>query len=215
MNRMNTAAWSVSRVVLVSAMVAARLAAAGSDPWSPLEVRGGTASFDASTNISAITVHGKSTELVARASVLEGPAGISLDHVEATVPVKSLATGMTVRDEHMRKLIFTNPDGAMPDVTFVSREATCAAQAAKGPAACTVSGDLAIRGILRPFTMTLTVSRDGGGFRAAGDGIVKLSAYGIEQPAQFGVRTRDEVKLHLDFSARPSGVSMARVGGSR
>ena len=71
------------------------------------------------------------------------------------------------------------------------------------------------RGLLRPFTMTLTVSRDGGGFRAAGDGIVKLSAYGIEQPAQFGVRTRDDVKLHLDFTARPSGGSMVRVGGSR
>jgi polyisoprenoid-binding protein YceI len=103
----------------------------------------------------------------------------------------------------------------VPEVTFVSREATCAPQAAKAPAACTVSGDLAIRGILRPFTMTLMVSREGGGFRAAGDGIVKLSAYGIEQPAQFGVRTRDDVKLHLDFTARPSGVSTARVGGTR
>ena len=215
MNRMNTTAWSVSRAVLVAAMIAARLTAAGADPWSPLEVRGGTATFDASTNISAITVHGKSTELVARARVLEGPSGISLDHVEATVPVKSLATGMTVRDEHMRKLVFTNPDGSVPDVTFVSREATCASQAANGPAVCTVSGDLAIRGVLRPFTMTLTVSRDAAGFRAAGDGIVKLSAYGIEQPAQFGVRTRDDVKLHLDFTARRSGSLTARAGGSR
>lgn len=215
MNRMNNAAWSISRVVLVSALGAARLAAAGSDPWSAVEVRGGTASFDASTNVSAITVHGKSTELVARASVLEGPAGMSLERVEATVPVKSLATGMTVRDEHMRKLIFTNPDGTVPDVKFVSHEATCAPATAKGQAACTVSGDLAIRGLLRPFTMTLTVSRDGGSFRAAGDGIVKLSAYGIDQPTQFGVRTRDEVKLHLDFTARPAGVSTARLGGTR
>ena len=214
MNLLNQNVWPVYRVVVASAMFAVTVAAASPDAWLPVEVRGGTASFDAATNVSAITVHGKSTELVARASVLEGPAGISLDHVEATVPVKSLVTGMTVRDEHMRKLIFTKPDGTVPDVTFVSRQSTCAT-AAKGPAACTVAGELAIRGILRPFTMTLAVSRDGGGFRAAGDGIVKLSAYGIEQPAQFGVRTRDDVKLHLDFTARVPAISTARAGGAR
>jgi polyisoprenoid-binding protein YceI len=215
MNRMNRTASSIGRIVIASAMFAAQAAAAGTDAGSSMEVRGGTASFDAATNVSAINVHGKSTALEARASVLDGPAGISLERVEATLPVKTLATGMTVRDEHMRKLIFTNPDGTVPDVTFVSRDAAACAPAAKGQAACTVSGELAIRGIQRPFTMTLMVSRESGGFRAAGDGIVRLSAYGIEQPAQFGVRTRDEVKLHLEFTARPAGVATARLGGTR
>jgi hypothetical protein len=59
------------------------------------------------------------------------------------------------------------------------------------------------------------VSRENGGFRAAGDGIVKLSTYAIDQPTQFGVRARDDVKLHLDFTARPAGVSTARLGGTR
>jgi polyisoprenoid-binding protein YceI len=213
MNRKNRTASSILGVVTAAAMFVTPVAATGPDAWSAVEVHGGTASFDAATNISAITVHGKSTELGARASVLEGPAGISLERVEATLPVKSLVTGMTVRDEHMRKLIFTNPDGTVPDVKFMSREATCAP--AKGQTACTVSGELAIRGILRPFTMTLTVSRDSAGFRAAGDGIVKLSAYGIDQPTQFGVRTRDEVKLHLEFTARPAAAATAHLGGTR
>jgi len=128
--------------------------------------------------------------------------------------VKSLATGMGLRDEHMRKLVFTNPDGSVPDVKFVSNQATCSPDVAKRQATCIVAGELAIRGIMRPFTMTLVVSRDGAGFRAAGDGIVKLSTYGIEQPSQFGVRTRDDVKLHLDFTARPADLT-ARLGGSR
>ena len=63
--------------------------------------------------------------------------------------------------------------------------------------------------------MALLVSRDGTGFRAAGDGIVKLSTYGIEPPAQFGVRTRDDVKLHLDFTARPVNTTTAGDGGTR
>jgi polyisoprenoid-binding protein YceI len=180
-----------------------------------VEVRDGTASFDAPTTISAINVHGKSTGLGARASVREGSDGLALESIEATLPVKSLATGMGVRDEHMRKLVFTNPDGSMPDVTFVSRDATCAPEAGKRQAACTVSGELAIRGIPRPFTMTLMVSRAGAEFRAAGDGVLKLSAYGIERPAQFGVRVNDDVKLHLDFTARPAPVATARLGASR
>jgi polyisoprenoid-binding protein YceI len=214
MNRINRTTAATCGVVIAAAMFAARVSAAP-DAWSVVEVRGGTASFDALTNVSAISVHGKSTALDARASVREASEGLVLERVEATLPVKSLVTGMGLRDEHMRKLIFTNPDGSVPDVKFVSREATCAPDAAKHQASCTVSGELAIRGILRPFTMTLMVSRNGGAFRAAGDGIVKLSTYGIEQPSQFGVRTTDDVKLHLDFTARPVSVASATLGGTR
>jgi polyisoprenoid-binding protein YceI len=188
---------------------------AASDSRSVVEVRGGTASFDVATNVLAISVHGKSSALDAHATVRDGADGLAVEAVEATLPVKSLTTGMSLRDEHMRRLVFTNPDGSMPDVTFVSSEATCSPDGTKRQATCTVSGDLAIRGILRPFTITLLVSRAGAGFRAAGDGVVKLSTYGIEQPAQLGVRTGDDVKLHLDFTARPSDARTARLGDAR
>ena len=214
MKRINGRMAVTCGLVIASAMFATRGMSAAPDAWSVVEVRGGTASFDAATNISAISVHGKSSELDARASVREGSDGLALESVEATLPVKSLATGMGLRDEHMRKLVFTNPDGSVPDVKFMSKTATCAPDAAKRQATCTVAGELAIRGILKPFTMTLVVSRDGAGFRAAGDGIVKLSTYGIEQPSQFGVRTRDEVKLHMDFTARPVNMT-SRLGGTR
>jgi polyisoprenoid-binding protein YceI len=215
MNRINRTTATTCGIVIASAIFAARVASAGPDEWSLVEVRGGTASFDAATNVSAITVHGKSSELDARARVREASDGLALERVEATVPVKSLATGMGLRDEHMRKLIFTNPDGSVPDVKFVSHDATCAPDVTKRQATCTVSGELAIRGILRPFTMTLLISRNGAAFRAAGDGIVKLSAYGIEQPSQFGVRTSDDVKLRLDFTARPIGGASAALGANR
>jgi polyisoprenoid-binding protein YceI len=215
MNRINTTTAATCGLVMAAAVFAARGVSAAPDAWSVVEVRGGTASFDAPTNVSAISVHGKSNALDARASLHEASDGLVLEHVEATLPVKSLLTGMGLRDEHMRKLIFTNPDGTVPDVKFVSREATCAPDASKHQATCTVAGELAIRGILRPFTMTLMVSRNGGAFRAAGDGVVKLSTYGIEQPSQFGVRTTDDVKLHLDFTARPVSAPMATLGGTR
>ena len=202
-------------LVMASAMFAIRGASAAPEAQSVVEVRGGSASFDLATNIATINVHGKSSELDARATVREGSDGLALETVEARLAVKSLTTGMGLRDDHMRKLVFTNHDGSVPDITFVSREAACSPDAAKRQARCSVSGELAIRGVQRPFTMTLIVSRDGAGFRAAGDGVVKLSTYGIGQPSQLGVRTRDDVKLHLDFTARAVPISTARLGGTR
>lgn len=202
-------------LAIASVIFAWRGVSASTEAQSVVEVRGGKASFDAATNIPTISVHGKSSELDARATVREGSDGLALDLVEARLPVKSLTTGMGLRDGHMRKRVFTNSDGSMPDITFVSREVVCSPAAATRQSRCSVSGALAIRGIQRPFSMTLIVSRDGAGFRAAGDGLLKLSTYGIEQPSQLGVRTRDDVTLHLDFTARPVNISTARLDARR
>jgi polyisoprenoid-binding protein YceI len=208
--------YGTTAVILVTVSVFfATLVAAAPDAWSQVEVRGGTASFDAATTVPSINVRGRSVGLEARASLRDGSDGLALESVEASLPVRSLATGMGVRDEHMRRLVFTNPDGTMPNVTFVSRDAACAPETEKRQAACIVSGELAIRGIPRPFTMTVVVSRSGSAFRAAGDGVLKLSAYGIEAPTQFGVRVSDDVKLHLDFTARPTAAATALPGAAR
>ena len=49
--------------------------------------------------------------------------------------------------------------------------------------------------------------------RASGQGIVKLSTYGIDQPSQLGVRTTDEVKLKLELTARRSSSQGKRRWG--
>ena len=77
-----------------------------------------------------------------------------------------------------------------------------------------VSGQLTIRGTERPFAITLNVKKVGNAYRAAGDGIVKLSTYGIARPSQLGVTTSDEVKLHLEFTAKASQM-LARGGDVR
>jgi polyisoprenoid-binding protein YceI len=187
-------------------------AGAGQDPMS-IEVHGGTVTFDAGTNVSAISVHGKSTALEGHARVHQTEQGLALDEVEASVPVATLGTGMNLRDSHMRKYVFTTADGQTPDVRLDAGHAVC------GPASsrdmtCQLSGSLAIRGQLRPFAMTLKISGSGGTFRAAGDADIKLSAYQIERPSQLGVTTEDDVKLHLEFTGRPVA-SLTAVNTSR
>lgn len=170
---------------------------------SIVEVRGGTAAFAVTTNITGINVHGKSSALTARLRLRQAPDGVVLEGIEATLPVTSLETGMGLRDKHMRKYIFTTGDGQLPDLKFSAEKAVCSKAAARR-STCELSGILAIRGTARPFTVVLKVSEDGNSFRAVGDSTVTLSTYGIERPSQLGVKTADEVKLSFDLTAQQS-----------
>jgi polyisoprenoid-binding protein YceI len=180
-----------------------------------VEVREGTATFDADTNVGAITVHGKSTNVRGRAVVRQAGDAIVIEQVEAVLPVKTISTGMDLRDEHMRKYVFTTSGGQVPDVKFVS-ERTEGSPGSGSESTCQVAGNLTIRDTPRPFSIALKVQKAGDGYRAKGDSVVKLSSYGIERPSQLGVTTADDVKLHLEFTVKPAAPAVAVLkGGER
>jgi polyisoprenoid-binding protein YceI len=205
---MKSAFENVRTTVTIASMICLALAgqagAQTAGDASVVEVSGGTAVFNVDTNISAISVHGKSNALTARLHLRQTPAGVVLEGIEAEVPVKSLGTGMGIRDSHMRKHIFTTEDGQVPDLKFSADKAVCS-KAEGRQSTCQLAGNLAIRGTARPFTVVLKVSENGDTFRAVGDGTVTLSAYGIERPSQLGVTTVDDVKLSFDLTAKQTG----------
>jgi polyisoprenoid-binding protein YceI len=165
-------------------------------------VENGVATFYVTTNITAIDVSGKSTAVQARVKVRQDGNEMTLQHIEARMPVKSLNTGMGLRDDHMRKHIFTTVGGEIPDLRFESGAIDCPAVALGREITCVIGGSLAIRDVARSFSISLKVRRDGASLRASGDGTVRLTDYGIERPTQLGVKTSDEVKIHLDISSR-------------
>lgn len=207
-----TNARRLSVLACFAAVVACAASETKTEPMT-VAVQNGTATFIANTNISAVSVKGKSTALEAKATLRRNAEGLHVEHIDARLQVKTLVTGMNLRDEHMRKYIFTTTDGQVPDLRFEGANADC--PAAQREAACPVTGVLTIRGIARPFTIPLKVREDGAGFKVAGDAVVKLSAYGIEQPSQFGVTTTDDVHLHLEFNAKPASGETAMLGGRR
>lgn len=209
MKRQASNRWLACTVALSAALAPDASVKAQEDPTA-VEVRGGTAAFDVATNVSAISVHGKSAALAGRARVRSTGDTLVIEQLEATLPVKTLNTGMGLRDGHMRKYVFTTPEGQVPDLRFSSTSANCSGS--ESQRSCELSGELAVRGTPRPFTIVLKVTRENGGFRAVGDGIVKLSAYGIPPPSQLGVKVQDNVKLHLDFVARPTPTAVATRG---
>jgi polyisoprenoid-binding protein YceI len=181
---------------------------------TPIDVAG-SAAFIANTNVSAITVKAKSQALQANTTVTQTQEGLQLGHIEAWVPVGTLTTGMGVRDEHMRKLIFTGADGKTPDLRFEAEKTACPALGSNHTTTCQVSGTLSIRGIARPFAVALKVREQAQSFKVASDGIVKLSDYGIVPPSEFGVKTQNDVQLHLEFTGKETPGTIAsnkRVG---
>ena len=168
---------------------------------SSLAVQGGTASFVVNTTVPGISVKGKSTALEAHATLERVPEGLKLENIHASLPVRSFATGMSLRDEHMRRYIFTTAQGTTPDLRFDGVDSTCAADHGSD-VSCKVSGELSIRGVARPFTITLKLKTENAAYHASGDALVKLSDYGIEQPSQFGVKTANDVQLHLELNGK-------------
>jgi polyisoprenoid-binding protein YceI len=182
-------------------------------------VENGLASFSVGTTIPVIEVSGKATALQAHAQISRRDNGITIEHIEALLPVRAIKTGMEMRDSHMAKYIFTTAKGEVPDVRFESERIDCPGVAPGHETVCTISGNLSIRGVLHAFSLSAKVRQDAGGasFRVIGDGIVKLSDYGIERPTQLGVSTTDDVKVHLDFNGRQGAMPTmtASSGGGK
>src|SRR5207237_7754745 len=140
----------------------------GSLEQSDTIVSHGTATFVVPTNMPGITVKGKSEALHARVRMRRLCDGVALDSVEASLPVKTLATGIALRDQHMRQYVFATASGEFPDLHFEVTNAFCPGVLAGREVSCKLSGNLSIRGIARSFSMTVKIREASGApaFRA-------------------------------------------------
>jgi polyisoprenoid-binding protein YceI len=190
--------------------------AVSDEPGKPetIQIEHATATFQVGTNMPGLFVRGKSDALQARVQIRRSADGLTIEHIEAQLPVKTLATGIALRDQHMREHVFTTPDGQIPDVKFEGEGVSCPGIVGGREATCKLSGTLSIRGTPRNFSMMMKIRESPGApvFRAGGRGVVKLSEYGIEQPTQFGVKTENEIQLEFEFPETPATVLATRAG---
>jgi polyisoprenoid-binding protein YceI len=170
-----------------------------------LTVGNGTVKFFVDTNVLSLSVEGHSNKMAADAMIDASGSELALKNVRAFVDPKTFATGIALRDRHMREKVFSLPDGTVPEVQFAGTQAACPKPQSGKESGCSISGQLTIRGAARPFTVELKIREDGGAYRVNAGGALKLSAFGIEPPCQLGACVKDDVKLTFEFGAKADG----------
>jgi len=109
------------------------------------------------------------------------------------LPVADIDTGVPVFDEHMMAPGFFDTANH-PEITFVSTDIN---QITDGYG--TLTGDLTIRGVTKPFTLTGTVNKVGKHFRSGVD-MFGISATGHLKRADFGMDQYLPVGADVDIS---------------
>jgi polyisoprenoid-binding protein YceI len=180
------------------------LAGETNSPSRLIQVQGNV-KFAAVTNLSAISIHGESTALTGQVLLTVKDGRAVLEELTARVDPNSLKTGMELRDQHMRNKIFVSSGQDLPPLRFTADKAECPPVAAGQEVSCQVAGVFSLRGVEKPAAFRLKVKGDSGkGYRVSGEGLVKLSDFGIEPPCQLGVCVKNEVKVKLEFQGRES-----------
>jgi len=112
-----------------------------------------------------------------------------------TLPVKDIDTGVPAWDEHIKEEGFFDLAN-YPEVTFVSTDIN---QIKDGHG--TLTGDLTIKGVTKPFTLTGTINKVGKHFRSGVD-MFGVSAKGQLKRSDFGVDkyapSADDIEIMIE-----------------
>ncbi len=179
-------------------------------PVRNYETTAGSVKFTATTNLGAISIHGQSSALSGQVLATTAGDRLTVEQLEAKVDPKSLSTGMSLRDEHMRNKIFAVGE-RLPELKFTAGKLQCPSPESAKETTCQVQGAFSMRGLSKPFAITLKVKQAGQGmFKVSGEGSLKLTAFGVEPPCQLGVCVVDDVQVKLEFQARELTVRSQR-----
>lgn len=139
-------------------------------------------------------------------ATVKGPAGLNIvaktsnvvveddgPDISFTVPIDSLKTGISLRDEHMRKALETE---RFSDVKLVLHDSDLRRPGVDDSTSSNVVGALTLHGVTRPVTVH---------YEAVGDcenhiGVkvnfsLDMRAFGVEPPSYFGVSVKPNVNV--------------------
>lgn len=206
-----TCVTAIASLAMVSATLGAqdalRITGGEVSVLCPLTIGG---SFEAKTKAltGEVAVAPASDVQLASAERQSGPAARSGDtqrlEGEIVVDLRTLQTGIGLRDRHMRTKYLEVERGP----TFgVARLKDIRVDRLSGRT--TFRGVLTLHGETREVNGTADIRPEGGGYRLKASFPVRVSDFGIPEPSYLGVGVKDEVVVRVNLSAAPDGVSRA------
>lgn len=155
----------------------------------------GNIKFLANTNVKMFKFTGEVKDL---SSSLVRTSG-TLSSFELKIPVKSIKTGMDIRDKHMQERIFTATDNSMPDITYKASKADCKQGSSASEQNCVITGELNIRGEKQPFPL-IVVLKDGS--KVSGSAIIDVLQFGVKPELLQYSEIKVDNQVHLDFEVK-------------
>ena len=118
---------------------------------------------------------------------------------ELSVDLRSLETGITLRNRHLRSNYLEVEKGPTYSVARL-RDIRVEKQSGK----TTFKGMLTLHGETRPVSGTANIVPDGGSYRVEATFPVRISEFKIPEPTYLGVGVSDEITVRVNLSAAPA-----------
>jgi len=148
-------------IAIIASAFALSLAACSQVPAEAPPVTGAEWTLDgAASELSYVTIKAgeiaevNSFDTISGTISADGAANLSID-------LASVSTGVDIRDERMRDILFVVADNPSASVTAQIDPAAFAALAVGASTATTLDGTLSLKGVETPFQAQVTVTRTG------------------------------------------------------
>ena len=115
------------------------------------------------------------------------------------VPLKNLATGIALRDDHMRNKYLQV--GTYPNAELTVDRSTLHLPNGDGNASGDATGTMAIHGKTKNVSFHYNVARASGTLHIGGTTKLDIRDYGIDIPSYLGVTVKPDIDVEVQFTA--------------
>jgi polyisoprenoid-binding protein YceI len=126
-------------------------------------------------------------------------SGNEIKKLEVRISPASLKTGMEIRDEHMRKRIFTGADGVVSDIVFKGTKSDCKPGEGSNEQKCEVNGLLSFRGQEHQAKLPLTLKE---GAKVEGSLQIDVLEFGVAPELLNWTNVKVDPKVPVTFEAK-------------
>lgn len=115
------------------------------------------------------------------------------------VPLRNLATGISMRDHHMREKYLQI--GSFPNAELTVDRSALRMPTGQGTVSGDATGSMAIHGHTKNVNFHYSVGRIGGTLGVTGTTHLDIRDYGIEIPSYLGVTVKPDIDVEVQFTA--------------
>jgi hypothetical protein len=156
--------------------------------------------FNVLTNVPAVEFSGELTGsgkfLMNHTVDKNGAEVVSMESV--SIPIKSLTTGIDMRDEHMWDKIFKDKAGLMPNLELVSKSA-CPIKSGKN--ICQIKGIISFAGKSSELLAKVVITKSEALIKMDSNFSISLTKMGITPPSYMGVTVEDNVEVKMELES--------------